>query len=279
MAALCVMSASVGQPCVAAAGEPQTDLATSPEMFSGAGSLSGLSLNPSDYSLSAPDTRLGTQNLSLLQPETAGPPEQVGRDWAGIWRDTAFLLGYEAVVGATVWLIDEGPDVSDAFDTWWKNVRHPHWDSDDAVTNYVFHPYWGAAYYIRARERGFGVLGSAVYSALMSTIFEFGMEAFFEQPSYQDLIVTPIAGTLVGVFVFEPIRTWVKRKRELAWYDHTLLAATDPLGALNAVFEWLFGIQSEIRLQYRPAATAVRRDDRQPQHRSEEVGVRLMFRY
>jgi hypothetical protein len=77
--------------------------------------------------------------------------------------------------------VEEGPDVI---------------DSDDAVTNYVFHPYWGAAYYIRARERGFGVLGSAVYSALLSTIFEFGVEAFFEQPSYQELIMSSIAGTL-----------------------------------------------------------------------------------
>jgi hypothetical protein len=281
--AFCVSPAWVGQPRVASAGEFSAVLATLPENLAGAGDLGGLSLDPwgggSVHGSSTPDARLGTHKFSLLQPEADGPPEQLGRDWAGIGRDTAFLLGYQAVVGVGARLVADGTDFSDAPKDWWDHVRHPHWDSDGPLMNYVFHPYWGAAYYTRARERGFGVLGSAVYSALMSTIFEYGVEAFFEQPSYQDLIVTPVAGTLVGAFVFEPIRTWIKRKSEMAWYDHTVMVATDPLGALNGVFEWLFGIQSEIRLQYRPASTAGRGDDRQPRQRSDEVGVRMIFRY
>ena len=43
------------------------------------------------------------------------------------------------------------------------------------------HPYWGATYYIRARERGFGKLASFGYSLVLSTLYEYGPEAFFEE--------------------------------------------------------------------------------------------------
>jgi hypothetical protein len=84
---------------------------------------------------------------------------------------------------------------------------------------------------------------------LASTAYEFGVEAFFEKPSIQDLIVTPVAGALLGVFVFEPIRNRIKAKPVLAWYDHLGLFLTDPIGALNGVFEGLLGIKSDIHVK------------------------------
>jgi hypothetical protein len=78
--------------------------------------------------------------------------------------------------------------------------------------NYIGHPYFGATYYTRARERGFDRIDSFLYSAVASTIYEFGVEAIFERPSYQDLIVTPIGGALLGGFVFEPFRNWIRRR-------------------------------------------------------------------
>jgi hypothetical protein len=39
-----------------------------------------------------------------------------------------------------------------------------------------------------------------------SLLYEFGIEALFERPSYQDLIVTPVGGLLLGALLFEPIR-------------------------------------------------------------------------
>jgi len=86
-----------------------------------------------------------------------------------------------------------------------------------------------------------------VYSALASAMFEFGPEAVFERPSIQDLIVTPVGGALMGLG-FEPLRAWVKGKPEPRWYGHVILVATDPIGALNSVFERLMGIKSDIRV-------------------------------
>jgi hypothetical protein len=114
--------------------------------------------------------------------------------------------------------------------------------------NYIGHPYFGATYYIRARERGFDRIDSFLYAAFTSALYEFGVEAVFEPPSYQDLIVTPVGGALLGGLVFEPIRNWVKRKPEIKWYDHVILIATDPIGALNYIAESLMGIKSDIRV-------------------------------
>ena len=205
--------------------------------------------------------RLAADDLTP-RPET--PPEQrasrlpaTGPDWAGIGRDTAFFFGYQVVSVAILYALPgdinrwQNKDVS--FENWWENVKTPPaFDSDPWGTNYISHPYWGATYYIRARERGFGKLASFGYSALLSTLYEYGPEAFFEPPSAQDLIVTPIVGSVIGAFVFEPIRDWVKAKPEFRWYDQALLIATDPLGTLNSVFERMLGIKSEILLRPSP---------------------------
>lgn len=71
-------------------------------------------------------------------------------------------------------------------------------------------------------------------------------------------MVTPILGLLAGAFVFEPVRDWVKQKRQFQWYDHALLIVTDPLGTLNSVFERLLGIKSEILLRPSPPSVEVR---------------------
>jgi len=85
---------------------------------------------------------------------------------------------------------------------------------------------------------------------LLSALYEFGIEAFFEPPSKQDLIATPVGGYLVGKYIFEPIRENIKAKPELKWYDHAGLILTDPLGAVNSLFERALGIESDIRVQF-----------------------------
>jgi hypothetical protein len=191
-----------------------------------------------------------------LSDSSQKEPSKPQQDWKGIGRDTAFFLGYQVVFAGVLWLLPESvtgwtEDQKKATLSKWKvNVQNPVWDKDKWWINYLAHPYWGATYYTRARERGFGEFGSFSYSALLSALYEFGIEAFFEPPSYNDLIVTPVGGYLVGKYVFEPIRDRIKAKPELKWYDHAGLILSDPLGALNSVFERLFGIESDIRVQF-----------------------------
>ena len=83
---------------------------------------------------------------------------------------------------------------------WGKNLESgPVWDEDGFFFNWVTHPWVGAVYYMNARGSGFKRWESFVYSTLMSTLFwEFGVENFIEIPSWQDLIITPIVGSLIG---------------------------------------------------------------------------------
>lgn len=83
---------------------------------------------------------------------------------------------------------------------WKEKVKEgPVIDKDHWAINYIGHPLSGAAYYTVARHAGAGVMKSFGYSVLMSTFFwEYGLEAFAETPSIQDLIITPIIGSLIG---------------------------------------------------------------------------------
>ncbi len=83
---------------------------------------------------------------------------------------------------------------------WEENVKAgPVMDEDPWPVNFIGHPYSGAAYYTVARHSGFSRLQSFGISVLLSTFYwEYGVEAVSEVPSLQDLIITPIIGSLMG---------------------------------------------------------------------------------
>ena len=174
-------------------------------------------------------------------------------DWRGVGRDTLYFLGYQAVVVGVLYAL---PDEQTRFDKesagfskWRDNVTHPVWDEDEPYLNYVLHPYWGATYYIRGRERGLSRSQSLGYSALLSTLYEFGAEAFFEPVSYQDLIVTPLVGSLLGEFVFSPLREFIRaRPGGPDSLGKVMLIVTDPLGAANQLIDRLFGVQTQVNI-------------------------------
>lgn len=129
-------------------------------------------------------------------------------NWKRLWVNTGVLTGAGVLTmvvlkalpaDATAWNKREDAKVP-MFKRWWRNVRKgPVWDGDNPIFNYVLHPYAGAAYYMGARSQGFSTWGSFVYCFCISTFFwEYGFEAFNEIPSVQDLIVTPIVGSLLG---------------------------------------------------------------------------------
>ena len=137
------------------------------------------------------------------------------------------------------------------FSDWWNNVTNPGCDSDDFFINYVTHPYWGAAYYVRASERGYDSRGAFWYAVLLSSLYEFGAEALFEEPSVQDLIVTPTVGSLVGHY-FMGVRNNVRAQSASNGYRTTgqkwVMVLTDPLGALNRQVDKLFGHETSLQI-------------------------------
>jgi hypothetical protein len=194
------------------------------------------------------------------------PPTQP--DWRGVRRDTAYFLGYQFAAIAVLYIAPESISGWDSeqkqnydFDKWRKNVSEPVWDEDRWWINYILHPYWGGAYYIRARERGLDRAQSFWYSALLSTLFEYGAEALAEPVSIQDLVVTPVAGFFVGEYLLSPLRERIRAKPgELDWSDKTILFVTDPLGVINAETDQLLGVKTTLQWQpigmQNPALTA-----------------------
>lgn len=194
------------------------------------------------------------------------------RDRAGLKRDTWYFLGYQAATIGIIYAMPEGvsgwtQEQKDGYSVsiWWDNVTHPQIDSDDSYINYILHPYWGAAYFVRAKERGYNDIESFWYSVLLSSAYEFGVEALFEEPSIQDVITTPIGGSLVGMY-FINVRDNI-REREIAighrtTKDKWLWVLTDPLGSLNRQFDKLFGRETELHV--RPYSYVRRRDPGMP---------------
>jgi len=201
-----------------------------------------------------------SDELCLGEPEICleGSLELEGPDGAGLERDTWYFLGYQAATVAILYAMPESVSGwSDeqkegySMSYWWENVRNPQIDSDDFYINYILHPYWGASYFVRARERAYSNTQSFWYSFWLSTMYEFGFEALFEEPSIQDLFVTPIAGSILGAY-FMRVRDGV-HERELALgrrrtRDKWLMVLTDPLGSLNRQFDKLFGWDAELQV-------------------------------
>jgi hypothetical protein len=214
-----------------------------------------------------------TPEAGVADDALAGP-STARRDWRGLGRDTALFVGYEVVAAGTLYLLPERvthwtvEQRRTSLQRWWENVRHPQWDPDHWSVNYLGHPYFGAIAYIRARERRFGALGGLGYAAVLSGLYEYGIEALFERPSYQDLLVTPVGGLLLGALLFDPIREYVRRKSELNWYDHVTLALTDPLGVSNRLMERVWGRQTNIRVQFHVPALASSAPFHEPTGRS-----------
>mgnify|MGYP002387183363 FL=1 len=222
--------------------------------FSSVSPLAAVDYGPFIARAVADEQAEATQRSSY--PWRGAKPEQM--DWDGITRDTAYFLGYQFVVIGVLYVLPESisgwDDETKAeynLSKWVDNVTNPVVrDGDVWWVNYILHPYWGGTYYIRGRERGLDETQSFLYSTLLSTLYEYGAEALFEPVSIEDLIITPVVGSLVGEYLFTPLREYVRAKPgELSWSDKALLTLTDPLGVVNAATDRLFGVKTTLQFQ------------------------------
>lgn len=149
------------------------------------------------------------------------------KDWKRLWINTGTLVG--AYVGA-LFVLEMLPEDATSwnraaiqqtpmFKRWFRNVFKlgPEIDGDKAIFNFVLHPYAGAVYFMAARSCGFNMWQSLLYSACISTIgWEFGIEAFMERPSIQDIFITPLVGSLIGECFYNVKRHIVRHGYTLA---------------------------------------------------------------
>ncbi len=181
--------------------------------------------------------------ISLFSPEN-------GEDGARLWSQTSSIFAYGFAVIGMIALLPE--DISNwdkeegIFNKWSDNVKDgPVWDRDTGMLNFVGHPYFGGVYYQVARKSGYRQWDAFVYSALMSTFYwEYGIEAFAEVPSIQDLIITPVLGWTYGEWAFNTEMD-IRESGGKVWgssaLGSTALALLDPVDALSVGVNNLFG--------------------------------------
>lgn len=130
-------------------------------------------------------------------------------DWKRVWINAGVLTGcYVAALTVLEMLPEDATTWNRAalqkvpLGTRWLNhvfKEGPEWDHDKPIFNFVLHPYSGAAYFMAARSNGLSFWGSLLFSAGISTVcWEFGIEAFMERPSWQDIFITPLVGSIMG---------------------------------------------------------------------------------
>lgn len=171
-------------------------------------------------------------------------------DWHRIWLNTATLGG--AFVGtllvleclpedATSWNRAELQDVP-LFKRWYNHVikKGPEWDHDKFYFNYILHPYAGAVYYMTTRSCGFNAWQSLLYCSIISNIgWEFGIEAFMERPSIQDMLITPLIGSAIGEGFYHIKRHIVKHEYTLAGskiLGNIVVFMIDPVNEIVGLF-------------------------------------------
>jgi hypothetical protein len=199
-----------------------------------------------------------TDSLAPLQKidSISYPPKF--KDYRRLGYNSVLYIGAAVVTFGALWAMPESFTHWDKeamkekgiFYKWKENIKAgPVWDEDDFAMNYLAHPYCGGVYYMTARSSGFNIFESFSYSIVMSTFFwEYGIEAFAEIPSVQDLIFTPVIGSVVGEIFFITKKRIVRHDKKVLnsrFLGITSLFIIDPF---NTVLDG-FGYKEKVKTQ------------------------------
>lgn len=195
------------------------------------------------------------------------------RDYRRLGYNTCIYVGATVIAFGVLWVMPESVTNWDKEEMkekgilwkWKENVKAgPVWDEDDWVLNWITHPYCGGIYYMTARSSGFNILESFGYSAIMSTFFwEYGIEAFAEVPSIQDLIITPVLGSVVGEGFFYAKKSILRHDKKILKskvLGYTALVLMDPF---NTILDG-FGYQPKVKTQMNIAPVGVNQFSKNP---------------
>jgi hypothetical protein len=170
-----------------------------------------------------------------LTTPTSGADEGIHRQ---LWFVTSGVLGVQLISVAVMSALPNHvtqwgtPDITNIF----RNFTGlPRFDSDPWGWNYVAHPISGAEYYLLARNRHANWWQSLVYSASLSLFWEAVTEGIYERWSYQDLLITPIAGAVFGELRYQLKLALIDRStgRADALWKKILIVILDPFDAIT----------------------------------------------
>ncbi|ALO34956.1 ubiquitin-protein ligase [Colwellia sp. MT41] len=173
-----------------------------------------------------------------------------GEDSDRLWSQTNSIFTYGFGVIGIIALLPEEISNWDKEEgiigKWSDNVKAgPVWDRDTGMLNLIGHPYFGGVYYQVARKSGYRQWDAFLYSAIMSTFYwEYGIEAFAETPSIQDLVITPVLGWAYGEWAFNTemdIREQGGTVLGSSMLGSTALFFLDPVDSMSVGINNIFG--------------------------------------
>ena len=190
---------------------------------------------PSTSKINFPSTFLSKHsNVPLLRNEHDGIWKKIGRaelfiGGAELFGVTVLMLSPKEVTG---WSSDWTQDA-------WRNVKRslstpPVWDDDDWQLNYIGHPVAGSYYYNSLRSQNASIFHSFLFATAQSCIWEYFIEATAEKPSTQDLIVTPIVGSILGESIHR--LTLNMRRNGFNFFEKVFVIIFNPMFVLNNGF-------------------------------------------
>nr|WP_216605527.1 DUF3943 domain-containing protein [Vibrio crassostreae] len=202
-------------------------------------------------------------DFSIQQPKHLLVSQE--KDWDYLMGQTYTILGLSVATVGLMTLLpesitkwdDDQRDISSLGKKWKDNVSDgPVWDRDEHFLNYVMHPYFGGVYYTAARHAGYDEFESFLYSWTMSTFFwEYGVEAFAEVPSWQDLFITPFFGAVVGEMMLEAEQDIVASGGEVMGSQtmgDVSLFFLNPVGHIHYWVSDAWGGDAEVNLNTNP---------------------------
>jgi len=180
------------------------------------------------------DTLPKQSNTPLLRNQNAGIWKKIGR--AELFIGGAELFGITVLMLSPKEVTGWSPDwTQDA----WRNVKRslsapPVWDDDDWQLNYIGHPVAGSYYYNSLRSQHASIFHSFLFATAQSCIWEYFIEATAEKPSIQDLIVTPIVGSILGESVHK--LTMNMRRNGFNFFEKVFVIICNPMFVMNNGF-------------------------------------------
>ncbi len=154
------------------------------------------------YDMDTKHNDIYTNEFSILDFQSAQADQYI--NGSKIWGGTFVgMFGVLMLMPRSVTKWEEGY-IDDAISNLDRAFSEPPvWDEDHWEINYIGHPYAGSLYYNTIRAQGGSMLSSFLFSAFVSTGWEYVYEGVAEQPSIQDLFVTPVAGAILGELIHQ----------------------------------------------------------------------------
>ena len=183
-------------------------------------------------------TQFASLNVDLVNVPTISLGKQIGRGFLCSVVLDATMLGSLLAMPESVskWNPEtkfDGDRIRNQYISTFTNP--PHVDHDLWMINYVGHPYQGSIYYNSLRSQGATIAQSSFFSLGQSLIWEYLIEGAMEQPSVQDLIVTPVLGTVLGELSHRA--TLGMKKNGFKWYEKIATCIINPTYVVNNGFK------------------------------------------